>query len=67
MADRANKTTPPCDWYITMSKDLCYAAVMDGRQMDRWSVRIVYDSTKGYSGPVYFCPLDLAYFVRLLK
>ena len=65
IADRASKTTARADWYINVSKDLQYAAVMDGAQREQWQVSSIHDGTKGYGGMVYLCPKQLARFIRI--
>jgi hypothetical protein len=65
IADRTNKKSAPADWYVTISKNMEWAAIMDGAQIDRWQRGTVYDRTKGYECPVYFCPLGLVRFVRI--
>ena len=61
------KDTPLADWYVGISRDLNYAAIVDGKTSDQWSIKNIYDKTKGYGGPVRYCTLDLVQFVRLLK
>ena len=65
VADRANKKTPPADWYVSLSKDMQHAAIMDGARIGEWRVGTIFDRTKGYTCPVYLCPTALASFVKL--
>jgi hypothetical protein len=67
MVDRANKDTPIADWYFITSKDLQYAAYVKGDTKDKWFVKNIFDSTRGYEGPVYFCDLSLATFIKIAE
>jgi hypothetical protein len=63
--DRATKTSERADWYISLSRDLCYSAIVDGVTHERWIVQQVNDTKKGYAYQVYSCPIELARFVRI--
>ena len=67
IADHATKQFERPDWYVNISKDLKYAAVMDGRQRDQWKIADIRDTTKrtAASNPSYLCPKEMAKFVRI--
>jgi hypothetical protein len=69
IADHANKTFEPPDWYVNVSKDLKYAAVMDGKLRDQWTVSHIEDTTKrtAASNPSLMCPKEQARFVRIAE
>jgi len=67
IADHATKTFDAADWYVNVSKDLKYAAVMDGKMRDQWTVQHIEDTTKitAASNPSYLCPKEQARFIRI--
>jgi hypothetical protein len=67
IADHATKTFDAADWYVNVSKDLRYAAVMDGKMRDQWEVKHIEDTTKitAASNPSYLCPKEQAKFIRI--
>jgi hypothetical protein len=65
--ESVSKRNEWADWYVTVSKDLQYAALTEGAHHDQWKVETV--RLFGYGGyfhkPLYACPVELMQFIKI--